>query len=112
MMSTPIELNSFQVKAQAKILEVVGDYKRHLVFSAGLMLPIIGQREVFLTGTVEGTNLTIWIYKGDLELKTAQRYLLLEQPDFNDGETMLNYFLHELIKELQEQKSMLQDKES
>jgi len=84
------ELNNFQLKSRSKI--------ERLIYSRGFNVnfSLAGQVENYLVGKIEGSEVTIWIYNDELEVRSNDVHLLLEKPDFESQESMLDFFLTEL----------------
>lgn len=88
-------LTQFQCRARDEILSLVARF--HMSLSLGTS----GESEIYLTGTILPAGIRIWIYEDELEYRGQKQARLLEHQDFDDQESMLNYFTRDLTRVLE-----------
>ncbi len=92
------DLTPFQILCEAKATELLQSYGRQFEERK-----LEGVSEVFISGRISGTDVTIYIYEDEVQLMNHRVDVRFENPDYDTDEEMVVAFLERLTRYLEDQ---------
>lgn len=90
------ELTEFQLKCEHKLVD-------RLVAAGRAILDreVIEGSETYITGTIEGTDISFWIYDDGADFKSCGRGPMFEKPDYKSLGDLADDFVASIAKEIE-----------
>ena len=93
---TKRELTKFQVKCEHNLVERLRTLGKSISNRT-----LGGKTETYITGTIEGTNISLWIYDDGADFKAAKGGPMFEKPDYKSLDDLAKGFIGSIIKAIE-----------
>jgi len=90
------ELTEFQLKCERKLIDRVGAIGRLI-----LDRTVVEGSETFITGTIQGTDISFWIYDDGADFKSRGRGPMFEKPDYKSLDDLADDFVTSIMKAIE-----------
>jgi len=90
------ELTEFQLKCERLLIERLAEARRSISNRT-----LGGQRETYITGTIEGTDITFWIYDDGAGFKSSRGNPIFEKPDYKSLDALAEDFVASILKTIE-----------
>jgi|WetSurSiteA1Bulk_404760.scaffolds.fasta_scaffold104645_2 hypothetical protein len=90
------ELTEFQSKCEQKLLDRLARTGRAI-----LDREVVEGSETYITGTIEGTRISFWIYDDGADFKSSGRGPMFEKPDYKSLDDLADDFVASIGKEIE-----------
>ena len=94
------ELTEFQLKCERLLIQRLAGAKRSISNRT-----LGGQRETYITGTIEGTDITFWIYDDGADFKSSRGNSIFEKPDYKSLDALAEDFVASVLKTIEIEKA-------
>ena len=90
------ELTEFQLKCERKLVDRLGAVGRSISDRT-----LAGGSETYITGTIEGTDISFWIYDDGADFKSSGRGPMFEKPDYKSLDDLADDFVASIMKAIE-----------
>ena len=90
------ELTEFQLKCERNLVERLRTLGKSISNRT-----LGGKTEIYITGTIDGTNISFWIYDDGAYFKTANSGPMFERPDYKSLDDLAKDFIASIIKAIE-----------
>jgi hypothetical protein len=87
------ELTEFQLKCERLLIESLAEARSSISNRT-----LGGQRETYITGTIEGTDITFWIYDDGADFKSSRGNPIFEKSDYKSLDALAEEFVASILK--------------
>ncbi len=90
------ELTEFQLKCERKLFDRLGAVGRTI-----LDRTVVEGSETYITGTIQGTDISFWIYDDGADFKSCGRGPMFEKPDYESLDNLADAFVESIMKAME-----------
>jgi hypothetical protein len=87
------ELTQFQRDCEQRLTAALAAKRRHIVERC-----VLGRSETYITGKVEGRDVTFWIYADGADFKAGAMHQIFEWPDYSSLDDLAAAFVGQLAE--------------
>lgn len=87
------ELTEFQTQCEGRLTAALAGAGRSVVSRQ-----LDGVSETYITGRIEGCDLTFWIYRDGAGFHSGQRHRVFERPDYDSLDDLAGRFVHDMVE--------------